>query len=97
MLEKGDKSIKVVGNNKSANHEEDGDCIWTGTNGGLVKIDKTSGETTFYNRANSGLPDNEVYSIAINGRREQVIGYYIAVELRIVVGQYRLRDSSVLY
>ena len=38
----------------------EGDNIWAGTNGGLVKLNKTTGESTFYNKANSGLPDNRV-------------------------------------
>ena len=29
---------------------EDSEYLWAGTNGGLVRIEKTSGETTFYNR-----------------------------------------------
>lgn len=53
---------------------EEGNYIWAGTNGGLVKINKTSGETTFYNRANSGLPSNRVYSIAIDGSGNKWIG-----------------------
>ena len=45
---------------------EEGNYIWVGTlSGGLVKIDKTTGTPTFYNHANSGLPDNNVSSIAI--------------------------------
>ncbi|MDP4115834.1 MAG: hypothetical protein Q8903_06850, partial [Bacteroidota bacterium] len=38
--------------------------IWIGTIGGLVKIDKTTGEKTFYNKANSALPGNSVNSIS---------------------------------
>ena len=53
---------------------EDGNYIWAGTNGGLVKIDKTSGEPTFYNKTNSGLPSNWVYAIAIDGNGNKWIG-----------------------
>ena len=53
---------------------ENGEYIWAGTNGGLVKIDKTSGEIAFYNRANSGLPHNQVNSIAIDDSGNKWIG-----------------------
>ncbi len=46
---------------------EDGEFIWVGTVGGLVKLNITSGNMTFYNKANSGLPDNCVITIAIDG------------------------------
>ena len=46
---------------------EEGDYIWAGTEGGLVKIDKTTGDQTFYNIANSGLTDNDVGLVAIGG------------------------------
>ena len=39
----------------------EGDNIWTGTNGGLVKLNTITGESTFYNKANSGLPNNDSY------------------------------------
>ena len=55
---------------------EDGDYIWAGTLGGLVKIDKISGETAFYNKANSGLPYNRVESITIDGSGNKWIGTY---------------------
>ena len=44
----------------------EGDYIWAGTDGGVVKFNKITGEKTFYNRSNSGLPDNNIYSIAID-------------------------------
>jgi hypothetical protein len=45
----------------------EGEYLWIGTyNGGLVKLDKANGSTTFYNRANSGLPNNRIRSIAID-------------------------------
>lgn len=42
----------------------DGDFLWIATDGGLVKMDKTSGEKTFYNRATAGLPDNHILCLA---------------------------------
>jgi ligand-binding sensor domain-containing protein len=47
----------------------DGDYLWIATDGGLVKMHKTTEEKTFYNRANTGLPDNHIRGLAkdING------------------------------
>jgi len=53
---------------------EEGNTMWVGTGGGLVNIDKTTGDPTFYNRANSGLPSNLVYSVAIDGSGNKWIG-----------------------
>jgi len=47
--------------------EMEGDLVWVGTLGaGLVKIDRISGKTTFYDKINSGLPSNDVNHIAID-------------------------------
>jgi ligand-binding sensor domain-containing protein len=44
-----------------------GEGIWVGTNvGGLVKINRTSGKTEFYNKANSELPSNNITSLNID-------------------------------
>jgi len=40
--------------------------LWVGTAGGLIKLDKTTGIPTFYNKSNTGLPDNFVSPIAID-------------------------------
>ncbi|MCX7761424.1 MAG: hypothetical protein N2252_01155, partial [Candidatus Kryptonium sp.] len=48
--------------------------VWVGTSGGLVRLDRTTGAMTFYNKLNSGLPDNRVYSIAIDGQGNKWIG-----------------------
>jgi ligand-binding sensor domain-containing protein len=55
---------------------EENNYIWVGTSGGLVKIDKNSGSPTFYNKVNSGLPDNYITSIAIDGSSNKWIGTY---------------------
>ncbi|MCX7762138.1 MAG: hypothetical protein N2252_04785 [Candidatus Kryptonium sp.] len=52
----------------------EGSYVWVGTSGGLVRLDRTTGAMTFYNRSNSGLPSNYVYSIAIDGRGNKWIG-----------------------
>ncbi|MBN8678535.1 MAG: hypothetical protein J0M29_09940 [Chitinophagales bacterium] len=44
---------------------KDGEFLWLATNGGVVQINTLDGETNFYNRSNSGLPINEITSIAI--------------------------------
>jgi ligand-binding sensor domain-containing protein len=44
----------------------DSNFVWLGTSGGLVKINKTTLEKVIYNRANSGLPNNYVGSIALD-------------------------------
>jgi ligand-binding sensor domain-containing protein len=43
---------------------EDNNSTWVGTSGGLVQIDKTTENKTFYNKANSGIPDNHVTALA---------------------------------
>jgi len=45
---------------------DDGDKLWIGTEGGLAKLDKTTGEFSFYNRANANLPDNHIRSLALD-------------------------------
>ena len=47
---------------------DNGNELWIGAfTGGLVKLDKTTEEMTFYNHANSGLPHNDVYALALDG------------------------------
>jgi len=53
---------------------EDNSFLWIGTNGGLVKLDKNTENLTFYNTSNSGLPNNYVYSIAIDVQGNKWIG-----------------------
>jgi len=53
---------------------EEGDYMWVGTTGGLVKINKISGATFFLNKDNSGLPSNRVFSIAIDSSGNKWIG-----------------------
>jgi len=47
---------------------DNGNELWIGASqGGLVKLDKTTEEMTFYDHANSGLPHNDVSALAIDG------------------------------
>ncbi len=57
----------------------DDNCIWVGTTGGLVKIDNTSDSTTFFNKANSGLPADRIFSIAIDDRTNMWIGTWMGL------------------
>ncbi|MCK5741641.1 MAG: hypothetical protein KAH48_05440, partial [Chlorobi bacterium] len=52
---------------------EDADFIWTGGSG-LLSINKSSGEKTYYNSANSGLPENGITCIAIDESGTKWIG-----------------------
>ena len=54
--------------------EIDGDFVWIGTDGGLVKIDKTTGNSIYFNKTNSGLPSNFVSCIAIDEFGNKWIG-----------------------
>jgi len=53
---------------------DEGNTLWLGTNGGLVKFDKTTESLTFYNASNLGLPHNDVRCIAIDGEWTKWIG-----------------------
>src|SRR5262245_52812306 len=44
---------------------DDGNILWVATSGGLVKYDKLSSQTTFYNQGNSDIPRNQVGSLAV--------------------------------
>ena len=53
---------------------EEGDYLWVGTFGGLVKLNKINSEGVFFNQLNSGLPDNLVRAITIDQDRIKWIG-----------------------
>ncbi len=48
--------------------------VWIGTNSGLIKFDKTTGENFFYDTTNSKLPGNLITSIAIDKAGNKWIG-----------------------
>ncbi len=54
--------------------EADADTVWVGTEGGLVKIVKPTGETTFYNKLNSGLSDNYILRVKVAPDGKKWIG-----------------------
>jgi len=43
----------------------DGQYVWAATNGGVIRYDRLTEQAICYNRGNSGLPMNEVLSVAI--------------------------------
>ena len=48
---------------------ENGNVLWVATSGGVVKYDKVTTQTTFYNQGNSGLPRNQItaFDVEANG------------------------------
>ena len=52
----------------------EGEILWIGTGGGLVKYNIVSEEYTFYNKANSGLPHNHINFIFIDKDGTKWIG-----------------------
>jgi len=51
----------------------EGNYIWVGTEGGLVKLNMLTGEKIYYTKA-TGLPDNSVLAIAIDSQGNKWIG-----------------------
>jgi len=78
---------------------EDNTNMWLGTNGGLVRINKTTGQKTFYNKANSELPFNSIYSSCIDKYGNLWIGSY--ARLAKFDGQnwtdFNVGNSNIVY
>jgi hypothetical protein len=55
---------------------DEGQYLWVGTWGGLVKLNKSTGQFIVYGKWNSKLPDNHVTSVAIDGQGNKWIGTY---------------------
>ncbi len=54
-----------------------GNTLWVGSRGGgLAKIDLATGSKTFYNKANSGLPSNQIEAIQVDQQNTVWIGTY---------------------
>jgi ligand-binding sensor domain-containing protein len=54
---------------------DEGDYLWVGTHvGGLVKLNKLTGEVIVYDKWNSGLPSNYINAIAIDRQGNKWIG-----------------------
>jgi len=56
---------------------DDGEYLWIG-GGGVTRLNKMTGEMTFYNKANSGLPVNRVSALAVDAQGNVWIGTYLA-------------------
>ena len=54
--------------------EFEGDLVWIGTWGGVVQINRTTGDTFYYDKLNSGLPHNHISCIAIDASGNKWIG-----------------------
>lgn len=54
-----------------------GTDIWISTFGGLVKYNKTNGAKTYFNRANSNLPDNRLLNVYCNLNGDVWVGGYL--------------------
>jgi ligand-binding sensor domain-containing protein len=52
---------------------DDGDYLWVGADG-LTRLNKFTGEKTFYTRLNSGLPTNGILSLTVNSEGSKWIG-----------------------
>ncbi|MDD2229572.1 MAG: two-component regulator propeller domain-containing protein [Candidatus Cloacimonetes bacterium] len=50
------------------------ETLWCGTSGGLVKLNTATGNKTYYNTTNAGLPSTEVYSLYIDHQGKKWIG-----------------------
>jgi ligand-binding sensor domain-containing protein len=55
--------INYTNGDNIADLANDNNILWISTAGGIVKFDKASGDKTFYNKGNSGLPRNYVRGI----------------------------------
>lgn len=46
---------------------QEGTSMWLATNGGLTRLNGLTDEATVFNRANSGLPDNHIKDVVVDG------------------------------
>jgi len=53
---------------------KEGENLWVGTNGGLMKLHRSTGGLTFYTIDNSGLVSNSITSIAVDKAGNKWIG-----------------------
>jgi ligand-binding sensor domain-containing protein len=52
----------------------EGDSIWVGTTIGLARINKRTGSITLYDNLNSGLPNNNIYSLTVDKSHNKWVG-----------------------
>ncbi|MCG6961599.1 hypothetical protein LJE82_17050, partial [bacterium BMS3Abin03] len=58
--------INYTGGDEIMALAEEGDYIWVGTFGGLVKLNKKNNDAIFFNSCNSELPNNIIRAIYID-------------------------------
>lgn len=63
--------LSITATHEVIDIEEEGDFLWLATQGGVIKMNKGTGEQEHFSTTNSGLCDNRVQSIAIeeNGKK----------------------------
>jgi ligand-binding sensor domain-containing protein len=67
--------VNYLNNYSITSIAEEGDYMWIGTNeSGLIKLEKSSGNSIFYNIENSSIPSNNIESIAIEKNSIKWIG-----------------------
>ncbi len=72
----------------------DGDCVWVGTQGGLVKYNTITESTEYFNNANSELPHNDVTSIVVSSDGTKWIGTRYGGLASIHNGNWTIYNSS---
>ena len=61
---------------------------WAGTMGGLVEFDKATGNMVFYNKTNSGLPQNEINDIIIDNKYTWIFIGSMLISLALTSRKY---------
>ncbi len=70
---------------------DNGKYLWIGTiNGGIVRLNKVTDELTFYNRANAGIPANDIDSLATDSDGNLWIG-----SVRSGIGMFDGKNCTV--
>lgn len=64
LQSKAQSCSSILGQNKIRGLVKVGRCVWSATNGGLVKFDTATFEKTYFTKANSDLPINALNQIA---------------------------------
>lgn len=63
--------ISITATHEVVDVKEEGEYLWLATDGGVIRLNKATGEQELFTSTNSGLGDNRVQSIAIeeNGKK----------------------------
>ncbi|MBN2354868.1 T9SS type A sorting domain-containing protein [candidate division KSB1 bacterium] len=74
---------------------QDGDFIWVGTEGGLVRINKTTMTRAFYTRQNSGLPSNSIYAMTMGSLNKKWIATSYAGLVELSGSEWKRHDLRI--